>query len=115
MPKQTELREEFNKRFELESEGCSECGGFELVDLNETRYPKGKYHCEYDLDKIADWWLEKRDQELAELEKELDGMYLGFNQPSKFHNRQQDGAYNHALADILVKLKEKRGLLDKSN
>lgn len=47
-----EWEERFDKKFELEEQGCSECGGFELVDHNELRYPKGKYHCEYDLDKI---------------------------------------------------------------
>lgn len=47
-----EEEKEFDKRFKLESQGCSECGGFELIDNEEVRYPKGKYHCEYDLDKI---------------------------------------------------------------
>lgn len=50
-----ELVEEFRGRFELENQGCSECGGFELVDMEETRYPKGEYHCEYDLEKVYDW------------------------------------------------------------
>jgi hypothetical protein len=51
---------EFDDRFELESQGCSECGGFELVDRREERYPKGKYHCEYDLEKIKDFILQQR-------------------------------------------------------
>ena len=46
---------EFDERFELLFEGCSECGGCELVDNLETRYPIGKYHCEYDLEKIKNF------------------------------------------------------------
>lgn len=44
--------EEFNNTFELESQGCSECGGTELIDKREIRFPKGKYYCEWDLKKI---------------------------------------------------------------
>lgn len=43
---------DFDEIFELESQGCLECGGFELIDKREIRYPKGEYHCEYDLEKI---------------------------------------------------------------
>lgn len=51
-PETSSWEEEFDKIFELEAQGCSECGGYELVDNRETRYPKGKYHCEYNLEKI---------------------------------------------------------------
>jgi hypothetical protein len=50
-----EREREFDKRFELESQGCSECGGFELIDKQEIRFPKGKYYCEFDLEKIKRW------------------------------------------------------------
>ena len=48
----------FRETFELENEGCSECGGFELIDKTQVRYPKGKYHCEYDLSKIESFHSE---------------------------------------------------------
>lgn len=51
-PDKGTMEERFDGTFELTSEGCSECGGFELIDKREIPYPKGKYHCEYDLDKI---------------------------------------------------------------
>jgi len=58
-------REEFDKRFELQQQGCMECGGDYLVDLN---IPKGNgYFCEYDLSKIKDF-IESL---LAEQKKEL--------------------------------------------
>lgn len=46
------MSKRFDDRFELESQGCSECGGYELIDKTEKRYPKGKYYCEQDLEKI---------------------------------------------------------------
>jgi len=53
---------EFDKIFELESQGCSECGGTELIDKREIRFPKGKYHCEWDLDKIKDFIRKERER-----------------------------------------------------
>jgi len=43
---------EFDKSFEYESEGCSECSGYSLIDKTQTPYPHGTYHQEYDLQKI---------------------------------------------------------------
>ncbi len=53
-----EILEEFDEKFELESQGCSECGGDHLIDKTETRYPKGGYHKEYDLDKFKSFLQE---------------------------------------------------------
>jgi hypothetical protein len=61
--------EKFDEQFELESEGCSECGGFELIDKTEVRYPRGTYHCEFDLEKIKDFLL-----------KSIDGAYEKFRE-----------------------------------
>jgi hypothetical protein len=36
----------FRDKFEYEDKGCSECGGSELIDKTEVRYPKGEYYCE---------------------------------------------------------------------
>lgn len=46
------MEERFDARFELESEGCSECSGYNLIDKKEISYPIGKYFCEYNLNKI---------------------------------------------------------------
>jgi hypothetical protein len=45
-------QEVFDEKFELEMTGCSECAGSELIDKTQIKYPEGKYHCEYDLEKI---------------------------------------------------------------
>ena len=62
---------EFDKRFELEAQGCSECGGFELIDKKEEQFPKGKYHCEYDLEKIKAFLITSIKQALAEEREKL--------------------------------------------
>ena len=53
--KDKEILEEFDEKFELEFNGCSECSGCELIDKTETPYPEGKYHCEWDLSKVKDF------------------------------------------------------------
>lgn len=63
-------REMFDEKFELESQGCSECGGFELIDKTEIRFPRGKYYCEYDLDKIKSFIDQIIDLAIAERDKE---------------------------------------------
>lgn len=57
-----ETAREFDEKFEYESEGCSECGGFQLIDLKEVRFPKGKYYCEYDLEKVKSFLLSAQQQ-----------------------------------------------------
>jgi len=61
--KEQTMEERFAERFELESHGCSECGGFELIDKKEVRYPHGEYHCEYDFDKVLDFIKQELQQE----------------------------------------------------
>lgn len=63
-------REMFDEKFELESQGCSECGGFELIDKTEIRFPRGEYHCEYDLDKIKSFMDQIIDLAIARRDKE---------------------------------------------
>jgi len=61
----------FDEKFELESEGCFECGGFELIDKTMEKYPKGTYHCEYDLDKIKLFIRQLIAKEKGELVKKI--------------------------------------------
>lgn len=60
-----EVGKMFDERFELEIVGCSECGGTELIDKTQLRYPKGSYHCEWGLEKIKSFItsLRKSDRE----------------------------------------------------
>lgn len=60
-----EQRKEFNNKFELEAQGCSECGGFELIDKTKIKFPKGQYHCEFDLEAVFEWHI-------AQLKKFID-------------------------------------------
>jgi hypothetical protein len=108
MSKQTELREEWIKQATYPGDhepklGC--CGG---------DYCDDPVRQDHDA-KIADWWLGKRDEELAELEKEVEGMNK--NKKVLYHAGffDENEGYNQAIEDILAKLKEKRGLSDKSN
>ena len=65
---QENWKEEFDKRFELLSQGCSECGGDYLVDLAVPK--ESGYFCEYDLHKIKDFistlLAEERNKVLSE-------------------------------------------------
>lgn len=61
----TSWSDEFDEKFELESQGCSECGGFELIDKTEIRYPESEYHCEFDLDKVKSF-ISKVEKEAEE-------------------------------------------------
>lgn len=49
-------------------------------------------------------WVEKFIAENCLPKKEvarvIEGMYLTFDQPSKFGDREKDGWYNHALDDL---------------
>lgn len=108
------IREEFEEKFELERQGCSECGGFELVDKTEIRYPQGKYHCEYDLDKVISF-IEKT--LLAQVE-EIEDMVEGRKVPPPTKN--DDSIYpivvdaqNKLINDLLSALKEKKDKLEK--
>ena len=71
---QENWKEEFDKRFELLSQGCSECGGDYLVDLAVPK--ESGYFCEYDLHKIKDFistlLAEKRNKVLSEVEREVE-------------------------------------------
>jgi len=67
MKTKEEIEREFNEKFELEYTGCSECGGSELIDKTEVRYPKGEYHCEYDLDKVKHFISKNRQADVDSL------------------------------------------------
>jgi len=73
----TKILAEFDERFELEAQGCSECGGFELIDKKEEQFPKGKYHCEYDLEKIKSFLSTKIAQAIAEERERVRGEIKG--------------------------------------
>jgi len=107
---------EFDERFELESEGCSECGGFELIDKTIERYPNGSYHCEYDLVKIKSFissLLLQRDRELVEkILKRKKGDWCENCKEVKGRLRQcgacrRQRVYNSALSDILNLIKKR--------
>lgn len=87
----------FDDKFELESEGCSECGGFELIDKTMERYPRGKYYCEYDLEKIKDFIRDLLSSHLTLLEgKEIvicSGIKLKDGRVLRCH-RHGDGMLN---------------------
>ena len=74
---QENWKEEFDKRFELLSQGCSECGGDYLVDLAVPK--ESGYFCEYDLHKIKDFistlLAEERNKVLSEVEKSFENLH----------------------------------------
>lgn len=103
-----DMSKRFDDRFELESQGCSECGGYELIDKTEKRYPKGKYYCEYDLEKIKSFIQSEIDLAVAEDRKRI---VLALEKIKKEVQRDHDGyplikslenvGYNACLLDII--------------
>lgn len=77
-----EIEDRFDNRFTLESQGCSECGGFELIDNSEIRFPKGTYYCEYDLEKIKSFIAQILQEEKERLVGEIDKIRL-FTPPDR--------------------------------
>lgn len=91
-------QERFDERFELEFDGCSECGGGNLIDKTQIRFPKGEYHQEWDLQTIKSFikeLLQDRDREILEWADNKEVMGIGGN----FGEGYERG-YKNALQDL---------------
>lgn len=82
----TSWSDEFDEKFELESQGCSECGGFELIDKTEIRYPESEYHCEFDLDKVKSF-ISKVEKEAEERAYQRAVEEVGKSKDDAYHER----------------------------
>lgn len=100
----------FKEKFELESEGCSECGGFELIDTTKVRYPRGDYHCEYDLNGVRQFNQETIKLILEKVVEEIESKKVLYKTTDKEYNETGGPnvaeQYNEALSDLSSHLQE---------
>lgn len=85
-PKET-LREEFKKRYEKSA----------IYD---------KMYIDWFPDDVMEWWLSKRDSELKDLIKTVEGMKISQNWSISHPMKQYSVGHNKAIDDITSKIKE---------
>jgi len=104
-------RKEFNNRFELEAQGCSECGGFELIDKTKIRFPKGKYYCEFDLEAVFEWHMTQLKKFIDQEIERKNGMRKEIPPYGNLSQLRINCAYNECLDEDITHLTSLKELI----